>query len=131
MPTSSNGQRPFTQHLRDLRDVAGLRYQDLADGSKGCRSTAWFHKLLNNDDPWVVSPPGPDDWEPLAKLVGRDAQEVREFIAEEWFGIVPSEETARVRGLAQQIDALQEHDFRLVKQLLTRLAVPKSSPQPR
>jgi hypothetical protein len=99
-----------------------MRYEDLVRESDRVRSTAWFHKLLNSDDPWAVSPPSRADAEAFSKVIGRGSPDfVMALIAEEWFGIVRSEDTARVRGIAGQLDALSDADFRLVQQMVTRL----------
>ena len=122
MPTSVNRARPFTEALRELRDVGGMRYEDLVRESSRVRSTAWFHKLLNSDDPWAVSPPNRADAEAFsAMMAGRSPEYVLAMIAEEWFGIVRSEDSARVRGIAPDLDRLNESDFRLVRQIVTRL----------
>ena len=58
----------------------------------------------------------------LSRLFGVSIEQVREWIAEEWYGVAASEQSARVRGLALRLDNLGEDDFRLVE-LFTQLDV--------
>jgi hypothetical protein len=122
MTTSVNAKRPLTTKINDLRQQAGMRYADLARECDEVRSTAWFNKLVNGSTPWVVSPPSDDTIDGFVRLLGGTADDVRAWIAEEWYGVVPSELSARVRGLAARVDALSPQDFRLLDALLTRLS---------
>jgi transcriptional regulator with XRE-family HTH domain len=124
MTTSVNAQRPLTTKINDLRQRAGMRYADLARESDEVRSTAWFNKLVNGTSPWVVSPPSNDTLDGFAELLNATVDDVRAWIAEEWYGVVPSELSARVRGLATRVDALSPQDYRLVDALLDRLSAP-------
>ncbi len=121
MTIAVNVQRPFTSRIEALRRK-GMRFVDLQNGCDEARSSAWFNKLINSSSPWVVSPPGRDTLAGLSALTGASKRQVREWIAEEWYGVVPTEQSARVRGLAGRLDALGDEDFALVETLVQRLA---------
>lgn len=118
--TSLNpGTQPFTRRVRALRSD-GLRFQDLVEGSRGARSSAWFNNLVNRGAS-AVSPPPADTWTGLAALFGTDTAHVREMIAEEWFGVRAHDVPDRVRGIAAAVVALSDDDFDLVATLVRRL----------
>jgi len=122
--TASNwgepARRPFTEALNRLRNQ-GYRLRDLEVGSGYARSTTWFHKLLNNADPWVVSPPTRDALTGLSALVGMPVPELMTMIATEWYGI---EETRsdNVDPLARQLGELSSGDRTLLTAVISRLA---------
>jgi len=121
--TASNwgepARRPFTEVLNRLRNQ-GYRLRDLEVGSGYARSTTWFHKLLNNADPWVVSPPTRDALTGLSALVGMPVSDLMTMIAAEWYGI---EETRsdRVDQLAVQLGGLSSEDRTLITTVINRL----------
>lgn len=114
--------RPFQAKVNDLRD-RGLRYADLEAQSDRARSTAWFNNLVNGG-PWQVDPPRKNTFERFARLFKTDEAEVRRMISEEWFGIVQTSTSPRVRAIASRLDALDSDDFELVEALVQRLQPP-------
>jgi hypothetical protein len=123
MTTPSIDPRPFTDAVNRLRSD-GLRFQDLATRSDEARSTAWFNNLVNNRDPWYVSPPPKKVWPGLAKLFRSDVGHVRKLIAQEWFQTETASSTVspRILGLATTLELLSEDDFKLIGKIARRLA---------
>ena len=114
--------RPFTDRINALRGQQRLRYADLETNANRARSTAWFNNLVNKGT-WAVSPPPRDTWTDLAALLGTSADDVRQMIAEEWYGVTPGQGVSpRVAGLAKRLDVLDEGDAALVEALVQRLA---------
>lgn len=113
-------KRPFTAAIDGLRVGHRYTYQELAFRSCGVRSTAWFNGLINGRR-WKNSPPDPDTWSGFAQLLSTDEDNVREMIAEEWFGVGNQSISPRVRGIAGAVDKLADPDFELVAQVVGRL----------
>ncbi len=116
-----NSPRPFTDQVRFCRDTYGHRYQDLASLCDGVRSTAWFHGLVNGPR-WGVSPPKEEHLPALSKAMDAEPSVLALWIAQEWYGVVPIEQSDRVRALAPKIDSLPAKDVRLVSELIKRLS---------
>jgi hypothetical protein len=118
----NNAGRPFTAKVNELL-ASGLRYADLETQLGHARSTAWLNNLVNGGR-WRVNPPSKDTFPPFAQLFKTDVAEVCRMIAEEWFGIVQSATSPRVRALASRLDALASGDVQLVEALVQRLQPP-------
>ena len=117
---AADGPRPFTEAV-NRRRRQGLRYVDLEAASDRARSTAWFNNLVNAHNPWKVSPPSRDSFAGLCKLFGVDEGLLRQWIAQEWYGIEVSDLSARVTAFAGPLDELAQSDAELVGALIARL----------
>lgn len=113
--------RPFTEKVVEVRSRRRLRYSDLANESDDARSSAWFNKLLNHSDPWVVNPPTRDTFDGLTTLLGVSESTLCQMIAEEWYGVATAEPSARGRSLGPALDQLTDDDYRIAEQVVHRL----------
>jgi hypothetical protein len=85
----------------------------------------WFrlycNNLLNALDPWRVGPPDRNAVNGIATLLGSTPGRVNEMVAEEWYGVAMTDQSARVRGLSSRLDALGSDDAALVERIVQRL----------
>ena len=101
-----------------------LTYEEISRRSKWARSSAWFNNLVNRDvgpNYWGVNPPGPDTWDGIAELLNVTADDVRQMVAHEWFGVKQEGTSERVAALATRLDKLDDEDANFIDSLLTRL----------
>ncbi len=114
--------RPFTDRLRDLHGPCALTYQQIA-AMTGVRSHSWIGDLLRAEDPSDVSPPKTEaHFAGFAAAFGCTPEMVRALIAEEWYGVIGSELSHRVRGAATTIDSLCPDDWQAVQRVLSAMA---------
>lgn len=113
--------RPFSRRLSDIRQQRGYRYADLERVASRARSSGWFNNLLNGRTPWRVQPPSDDTLDHMAKLLETTRTHVCEMIAEEWYGVTRTDQSARVAALAPRLDALSDADADFVEELVQRL----------
>lgn len=111
-------KRPFTRRIMEVKDRRGYRYADLEARCNRARSTAWFNNVVNGRP---VSPPTDSTLADLAALLETTERHVAEMVAEEWYGVMVTDHSPRVRALAPRLDALSKDDAALVEQLIQRL----------
>lgn len=110
-------KRPFTAAVSRAREN-GATYEDLATRSGRARSQKWFWDLLNNDDPWVVLPPGRDQFDGMCALLAVSRATLETWIAAEWYSIKDVVYSPDTIGMAAMISSLNEENADILKALV-------------
>jgi transposase-like protein len=112
--------RPFTAAVARVRDN-GATYEELAHRSDYARSQKWFWDLLNSDDPWVVRPPGRDQFAGMCTLLGISSSTLRAWIAAEWYDARKDRYTAETMAIAATVASLDEPNKKTLRELTQRM----------
>ncbi len=116
----TNTARPFTAAVARVRDN-GATYEELAHRSDCARSQKWFWDLLNSDDPWVVRPPGRDQFAGMCALLGISPSTLRAWIASEWYDAKKDRYTPETMDIAATVASLDEPNRKTIRDLAQRL----------
>lgn len=112
--------RPFTAAVARVRDN-GATYGELAHRSDYARSQKWFWDLLNSDDPWVVRPPGRDQFAGMCTLLGTPSSTLKAWIAEEWYGAKKDKYSPDTLAIAATVASLDVPNQKALRELAQRL----------